>query len=475
MWIRITLFISCLFLSAVTEAQSFNGVKNWRYIPIDANFWSEVLEKIQTKDVEDLIKNLLANSSSKSEPLNVAERKIALAYICEQVDAGYCSYFYSKYVLDKYPGSMPATLALEILERVLIKYDFDDTEIRRLVNKAAFSEVSENQLSMVNYLIFDDNLRRGLTTWADEVAPKIDPDSYWGKKLEYYQALKNISDGKIDVALNTLENLMISTDKYFRLQQEVTLQIARLYFEKGQFEKADETYLKYTSLDRNSGKALFERAWAHYHMRNYSKALGLLSALKSPFYRASENPERYILEIIIYRDLCRYNAISQSAKEFHQTYKSVIHQLKTRQNLEKNPTLMRMALQGGQVQKRADIIAQLRIEKSLPFIKKTPLADIYDQTERQERQNFEYELSEELKSAANRLLVVNDQMALATYVAGLDKYRFKSAFEGRDYKSEDVDRFAVDMLYWPVQGEYWWEEMSNYRILISDRCNGGRL
>jgi hypothetical protein len=76
----------------------------------------------------------------------------------------------------------------------------------------------------------------------------------------------------------------------------------------------------------------------------------------------------------------------------------------------------------------------------------------------------------DLELIANSILDYVEQVKILDYILKLDKFRLQKKYENRNYRTENVDAFAVTTLYWPVNKEFWWDELPNYRVLISDKC-----
>jgi len=67
-------------------------------------------------------------------------------------------------------------------------------------------------------------------------------------------------------------------------------------------------------------------------------------------------------------------------------------------------------------------------------------------------------------------LVQADQIQLVDYLSGLDAFRLNAKLEKRDYQAASSVAGSFQTLFWPVNAEYWWDELKNYRVQVSDRC-----
>ena len=82
---------------------------------------------------------------------------------------------------------------------------------------------------------------------------------------------------------------------------------------------------------------------------------------------------------------------------------------------------------------------------------------------------IDLELEEKARYAANELLDAEEQVLFLEYTSRLDELRIRRG-DDRIYKAEDISYVTFEKIYWPVDGEFWWDEMPDYKMLISSRC-----
>ena len=177
-------------------------------------------------------------------------------------------------------------------------------------------------------------------------------------------------------------------------------------------------------------------------------------------------------------------------KHFNLVFGSVLEKIIHNKPLKDQPILMAMALVRQPIRALADTVDSLQKEKDrfngeFSGHKYDLVRAIYPKKIAELKGRLDRRLQEPLRFEANRLLEVADQMKLLDYVSGLDENRIQALFESRGYKSQAADSFKFDTLYWPLRSpasskpekrarnEFWFDEMPNLRVLISDRCHEG--
>jgi len=267
-----------------------------------------------------------------------------------------------------------------------------------------------------------------------------------------------------------------------RLKILALLQWARLQFEKGLFQKAYDTYSSLKQLSvREQGQVQLERAWSKFYLKDYSKALGLLTALRSPYYLPAITPERYILEMLSYKELCHYEMITKIGLEFKRKFKKTMKRIKDRKSLFNDRLLFNMSAARGRLQLTSDLIGQIRTEykllKKLDFNKglKTRLLSKHLKMDKRLRLELDQSIQKEVRVVANELLDYKEQINFLEYVAKIDLLRVVREGENRAYTSEKVKFLTFEKIYWPVvkkfgRQEFWRDEFEDYKMLISSRC-----
>jgi tetratricopeptide (TPR) repeat protein len=137
------------------------------------------------------------------------------------------------------------------------------------------------------------------------------------------------AQGKSQEAIQTIQSLFykeirefltIEPSRLARLDDQLYLMLARIYYQEKNYRHAISYYRKVSKEGQFFYQALFEQAWALF-MGGYPQfALGVVYSSESPFFKNKFNPEAKILESIASYWLCQYDAAKYYAEEFNQFY-----------------------------------------------------------------------------------------------------------------------------------------------------------
>lgn len=458
-------------------AQNFRGIKNWKYIPLKENFWKEIEAGLAEPNAKLYMKALA--QATVSVNLEKAEAELAQTLILRAWGLNVLAYHRALNLIENYTGSMAAQRALLLVEEELRVGFHDDAEIRRLIGSGQFNEIPDELLPFAWVERALNLHQKGFSNWHQTAETSIPGASYWAVVYKFMQITAKAQTTPPAKTLEALDALLVQFKEIPpRLQTKIDIQRARVMFDLKKYDEADKIYISLSPPPREAGRILFERASVHYAQQDFSVSLGMLEALKTRSMHISLDPEYTILAMVAYRDLCHYPAVRLFAKDYFATFNPALTFIRSNRRLEDSATLMDMALQKSANQEPALEISDLNAQKArLPAeVQRLAKAEQDKLVSEMTRLNtilrgrMVRRLQGELKSQAERLLQITEQVKLLEYVSDLDEYRLKQAFEKREYKSEKAEYFAIDKLYWPVAKEYWQDENKNYRVLIEDRC-----
>lgn len=460
---------------SIARAQSLRPIKDWKYIPVDETFYQNIMTGIDDP-VEKLEKSFVTYDKNKSSLIG-AEALAIVGQTCLQLKWYFCSYSSSLKVMSNFPGSNPAFLASETLRKTLESVNFFDADVEITLSKGGFTEIPENSSSMANFYLLRHNMRLNFQSWAKINRQSISEDSFWNSKFRFLQGIEQVKNLSLLQAKDTLNQVANEVKSYPEFSSRVLHQIARLKFELKDYDGAEEIYANLVPSPREYGRALIERAWIRYLKKDYAIALGMLHTLKAPSLAHSQHPDQYKLQMLILRELCYFSEISRVAKEFNRKYEQSFEIIESGADLSESPDLVNLVFQTAQWLPWAELITQIRsekteIEKALAKNKRlaSALTDDYQQKENQLRSQLKALLKEPLEDVARELLEIREQINLLEYLAGLDKIRPKDLKQ--KVKAEEIEKFAIEKIYWPQTTEFWRSEMNNIKVLISDRCQG---
>ena len=455
--------------------------KPYKYEPIDPEYWKVVEEKISSEGFLKIIEDGLELAEDYGPDSDDAiEGMLAVGVALRHLKLYYAATMVFKEVALKRISSELASKALYELALIDHESYLDPLEmVDDFLNSNEFGTLHPDIQSFVSYYVSMNDLIVGFRNWSKIEAAQVKSDSYWAHKTQYLKALNEITQNKLDEAEARLTRILQNPDVHARLKNRAELQIARISFERKDFIKASNIYKKLEDFpQRERGRILLERAWSNYYLKNYSESLGILQGLKAPFYMVSAAPERYVLEMIIYKQLCYFEKVSDVAKEYYNVFGDSIKDIKKRRDLKKNKVISQFAMTNMRLQEQANFINQLREE--LEMIKELDLKDFkyfkdiekkYADKDSEIQKRLFFMLDQVYPHVSEEVLDSEEQVKFLDYTAKLDALRIVRKGEERHYKSESISYVEFDKVYWPVEEEYWNDELDDYQVLIKSQCD----
>ncbi len=455
--------------------------KPYQYEPIDPDYWQEAQDDLESKNYSRVIRKGLGQSDEYgAETDDAYEGLLAVGTALRGLKLYYAGTQVFEDIIRKKLSSTFAQEALYQLGKIDVESIQDPQDIADdLLNSNEFGELHPDVQSFVSYYVAMSDLINGFRDWSKTEFNGVQENSYWAQKISYFKGLSEISQGKLDESEARFSRLSQpeTTDIYFKKRS--LLQIARISFEKKDFIKANQIYKTMRQFPyREKGRILLERAWTLFYMKNYSEALGLLQGLKSPIYMVSATPERYILEMIIYKELCYYEKVSEVAREFYSVFGDSLKAIKKRKDLKNDLRITHVALTNMRLQDLANLVNQLQNEL-------TTIRDLGLRSDFKYFRNIEQHYRDKIKEIQQRLyfkmeslfpqitenfLDSEEQIKFLDYTAKLDALRITRPGEDRNYKSEKMSYVKFNTIFWPVEDEYWIDELDDYRVLIKSQC-----
>lgn len=463
----------------LTGAFVAQAEKPYVYTPLDSEFWRKMMDFQAEKNSIGMITEAARHADLYGDTADGAEGRLALALGLRAHGLRYAAYLALSDLAKNRVGSAASQAALHELSLLSLESNYDAQGLETLLNSNEFGPLHPETQSFVSMHRYLYDLRFGFNRWAANEKALIKPDSVWDWELKYWQAVGDVARDRLDKAESGFLAVKDSPKASTRAKQWATVQLARIFFERGQFEKAHELYTAIGDLGvREKGRLLLEVAWTKYYLKNYDKALGLLMALRAPYFLPSLTPERFILEVVIYRDLCHYEAVETTAKRFKESFNDAFVSIRKRRPLRDNRQLVSLALLDRDLQDKANLIDALREERATlakygwqEFNFYRPTLEAYSRRDRTLQRELDMILEPRVREIAEQLLDAEEQMQFLDYTSKLDALRIVRAGEERDYKSQEISYLTFDQIFWPVDNEFWWDEFDDYKTLISSRCN----
>ncbi|MFH1810103.1 MAG: hypothetical protein ABIJ09_15255 [Pseudomonadota bacterium] len=326
---------------------------------------------------------------------------------------------------------------------------------------------------------------------------------YYFYRGRYAQAVDTLKRGKEMPARRIFSEVSLASlnDVDSQVANDALKALARLYFEEGArtrmddeisranrqelFTEALDMYerVRVPFLSHEEALIFLEKAWTRYYANDMRGAMGILISLDAPSYRDYFKPERFVLQALIYKKLCHYAAAKGAAREYRRRYGEAIDTLRQKRDPLSHPALRAAALQGPVASRRLTFLKTLQVERDLieRFGSETPIAQylarIYDLKIKETVRALEVDLNEEAKRVADTLLDYEEQARLVDYEVALEVFKRLKAGEGSTDLPPPEEPIPVGTrdVYYTFDGEYWNDELHDYRFRIESRCFGEEL
>jgi tetratricopeptide (TPR) repeat protein len=302
-----------------------------------------------------------------------------------------------------------------------------------------------------------------------------------------------------------------------RMENLAWLSLARVYYTAANQSKAgqiDGTLLgqsveSWTKVEQSSEywlDSVFESSWAFFLADEYSRALGNVHTLYSPYFTDAFYPEALVLKAVTFFVNCQVDNAEATVAQFHDRYDPVKQELdevlrRNQDNVdffeflkavqsgeaELSPRvrpIVSTALSDRTVLQHLEYVALLdkeeaRLEKASEEFQSSPvggkiLQDIalaksfaVDQAGDLARGRYQ-RLIRELKDLSNQVDTV--ELEIATFRRGqIDQELQQQMTLAKQSKGGDVNVDEEHQL-WPFDGEWWRDELGFYRQQVTNLC-----
>jgi hypothetical protein len=374
--------------------------------------------------------------------------------------------------------------ALEALHRLT---DVPHDEF--LVDQQVFGSLDLGFLppDVENYVNFEQglyDLRVGNTRWATTHFSKLEKGSAEASRAKFAVLVNQLKQER-DVSKDTVDAFFALTkdDQLTEdARNEARLAVARLRYERKDFKGALEAYesVKLPPLDPGRATLYLEEAWTRYRLGEVRAAMGLLQTLDAPSFRDVFLPDKYLLRGMIYRDLCYYLPAKRAAKELVRHYADSLEAIHQRDDLTGDLHLRRAAEAEGKTAHAEKFLTSLKREEermgsyagSFGDRLFAHLSKLYALETAEATRHYDEALQGSVREVADKLLTAAEQERLLEYEVGLKLYeRIKKG--ARQVISPDDPALGPDQVVYKFDGEYWNDELRDYRVSLKSRCIEG--
>ena len=379
-------------------------------------------------------------------------------------------------VMTRKPNPKIVAYSLEVLEQISRTMPFDrDMLIDRGVCDQSYGFVDGEMANFVHYYQGEYDWEHGLFGWGDDHFQQIESESHYFFKYLFKKALRSLYEGKVDEAIAELKQVILNADSGSILKDDARKTIARLYYEKGDFAKADFLYQQIEMNIVEQAQNLLERAWSHYRLGDPERAMGLLYSFEAPSYVNSFTPEFYILKSFIYKDVCHYKKAMDVLGHFKERYGKALDSIYQRRPPQENQAMLLVILNKPRIKQRWRFLKLLdrekvRFDKETDPALKAYLDKLYELKIEEAETKFRILLLDEYEKMANEMLRFEEEAHLMEYEIGLDMYQRVYDYHYSADKSGEMTGDAQKKAVYSFQGEFWNDELDDYKVVLPNKC-----
>lgn len=344
---------------------------------------------------------------------------------------------------------------------------------------------------------------------AIEFLQKVPPTSE-----EYPESLYIMGIARLDPAVNdyagalynfqnAIEAAEASSEQTSEILQLGYLALARTWYEFGLYDVALFYYQKIPKNSSRNAQSTFETTWTYFMKNDFKRALGSFHTLNSPYYSKWYYPDLYVLEATVYLNLCKFDQSQIALAQFQKEYMDLQPRLTTfltdntepkqywdaMMNVGKNnqalpPIFANAVLDTLEFYNIYGVVKNLRQEKAALQSNMTALGEfgqtVLDRVDEQLNTKIEEGgiLVQQKLSELDRELTDWDLKAtqISFEIDSEGKRQLEAQLLNQNQSQELTDTgttflvVADDWQSWGFEGEYWIDEVPNYRSSLRTEC-----
>jgi hypothetical protein len=397
----------------------------------------------------------------------------------------------------KRPELLP--VALSLIEQVRDRRPYDEELVDRdLLSGTDFGALPPVNKSFVEYQQGRLDLVEGHLAWANRHFERLKKTGDNDDRVQRYAlrgrlalALAELRDthasdntamrARRDAAVKALEEIAAADGGETDVKNDARRVLAQLYFEDGKFPEALKAYdgIRVTFLSEEEADLFIEKAWARYYAGDARGTLGILLTLDAPSYRKYFKPERFVLKALAYKQLCHYASAKASAREFLRRYGSSLSEVRRSREPLTDPVIRTAAVQRRRPKRIFAFLDSLQRERegverfSDEHGLATQLGRVYELKIAEVNRDLDRVVEDEANVVASELLDYEEQARLVDYEVSLEVFRRVKRGTGKVVVDNEAPiPLGSRDVYYRFNGEYWNDELHDYRVRIDNRCFG---
>lgn len=354
----------------------------------------------------------------------------------------------------------------ELAERLLAPLDV-----------AALPDEAARRARLVQGLV---DLKAGRLQWAEASFEKLPPGTPEAARAELARLVTRVKRREpAERLVGPFAALAASDQAPSDVRLEAQLAVARLRYEAKDFAGALEAYQAAVLPPLAPGRAALylEEAWANYRLGRTEGALSLLLTLDAPAFALAFLPDRDLLRAQLYLDRCHYLGARGAARALLRRYDSALEAIRQRRALWEVSSLRDAALARPAVGRAQATFDRVEAERArlvregdaLGGRLARHLADLYASELGEAERVRDARLDAALEALAEQLLDAAEQARVIDYEVGM-KLNAQLEVSGAALAPTLAERIDPLDVSYRFTGEYWNDELRDYRVTLDDRC-----
>lgn len=403
------------------------------------------------------------------------------------------------------------------IEKLLIVTDRlgDETLFNYAVQRADISQIQIQSREMIYYKLAEIKHGAGLYKEAIDFYSKVTPSSRYYYSALYNMGLAQAEANEVDLALQSFNRLLRSRQSAAVTDtNKVSAQmaIARMLYQKKEWNKAIEAY-NLIPRDHNLWHdALFEKTWAMLRAGRFRSTLSNFQTLHSSYYEDFYLPETLLLRAIVYLYICQYDEMEKVLSLFERQYNPALrkigdfiqnpepsfyfqeihkaYQIKKNSDSKKQLALpyniLKHIAEEGDVRRSYAYLLKINKEKKMvesnPQLKTSAVGSYADRILNSRMNSVKAVIGSQVK---NHLTKIQSELVDFDEQSSFIRYEMLNG-KKEVLKNKILDKNKITKApsvvhdrsfyvqngyeYYPFQGEYWLDEVGNYHYLGKQSC-----
>ncbi len=320
------------------------------------------------------------------------------------------------------------------------------------------------------------NYDRGTDKWAEAYLKNVDKEKF--PKFRFSRALAAYSEDDVEDAFKKYQEVLSSVDADTPrpLIVKSIRNLARIHFEKREFEKAKDIYESVLlRLNPIQPSDWLEAAWTRYRLGEYPEVLGHLYNLESESGKGTIHLDKYIMRALSYVSTCDIENVKKVHASFEKDLGGVVRAIKQGRAITRHPVWKNIynpeALKYREKHQILDrLVSERKQIKALKRSNRALASYLYDSAIARTQVEARYFQEQAVESTAREVIYLSESLRFLGFQAQRERYSPLKVFN-LDDKAPTIEEVEGQLkIRWPQFGDYWRDERLLLKGKLVDQC-----